>query len=808
MIPKPAPPSQAEAPTTQVRAYRPRRLANPRLAPSAGPVAAGPRAGAGGTGSQGLAAPPALGAPDILFVNRGGLVLSDVDIILIFWGSAWAATPTPTSAEITYAVETILASSYTSGLTQYGNIGPGRLRGRLLVTSSDPPNPFSDSDIAGLVHKLFEAGELVEPDDDPQALYVVILPPGVSFSNPNVIGEHSFFLYLDLTDPQLPPDFDLANAHYAWVSNDGTLDSVTTIFSHELAEACTDPEGTAIQGLPGTCAQDGWCEIGDVCWTTGVVDGVRVQSYWSYNDRACIIPGATPDAEVPASAPIDPTHSGGRTREVAISSATSSPTSGAGASIATPASPPPNGQVAAPADTGEKEGPTSTQPLPRTDAAPREATPSAAEPAMAAELQPVGHAGSPAAMLASLSPGIPILAAVATVCAYVSGIPGVMVGLSAPATAILSGSLLALVVWLVLAIIASRFASAPLANPEEYGQIRMRVHHIKTRLLEPAPPGLPPVEMLARQIAIQEASDMVDLVEDELSTAGLRWVLAVGYINAWATLHRGEEALLLADRVDALVGEGAYDEARLEGSDIAHADELLAKLRHAVSVLDAKARKLYLGGTDDLTAADLDGTSPLAARQVLRKIRRIINEFRDDLWGGLVRARNEFLKTHFVTGAGAYFLLVLVLLRGIEATIVIAAGAFFTFGALIGLLARIRDEGKTDKAIEDFGLSTARLAAAPLYAGLAALFGVLLVGLTHISIGPISLGPAPPPGAGVPTLQQIFSLRSNPIGFLAAGLFGLTPSLLFDYLQTETDAFRKSIASSQPSGASPPPAQK
>src|SRR5207244_12135958 len=126
--------------------------------------------------------------------------------------------------------------------------------------------------------------------------------------------------------------------------------------------------------------------------------------------------------------------------------------------------------------------------------------------------------------------------------------------------------------------------------------------------------------------------------------------------------------------------------------------------------------------------------------------------------------------------------------------------AVYTLGALVGRLAHTRAELAADIAIEDSGLSAARLAAAPVYAGLSAVFGVLVVGLAHISIGSISLGPAPPPGASLPTLHQIFSLGSNPIGFLAAALFGLTPTLLFDYLQTETDAFRKSIASSQPSG--------
>ena len=49
-------------------------------------------------------------------------------------------------------------------------------------------------------------------------------------------------------------------------------------------------------------------------------------------------------------------------------------------------------------------------------------------------------------------------------------------------------------------------------------------------------------------------------------------------------------------------------------------------------------------------------------------------------------------------------------------------------------------------------------------------------------------------------LREIFSLGLNPIGFLAAALFGLTPGLLFDYLQSETDAFRKGLKGSEASG--------
>jgi hypothetical protein len=67
----------------------------------------------------------------------------------------------------------------------------------------------------------------------------------------------------------------------------------TQIFSHELVESCTDPEGDGILGNPGTCSfdDDSWCEIGDVC--EGIfetVNGVSVQAYWSEEARKCVIP--------------------------------------------------------------------------------------------------------------------------------------------------------------------------------------------------------------------------------------------------------------------------------------------------------------------------------------------------------------------------------------------------------------------------------------------------------------------------------------------------------------------------------------
>jgi hypothetical protein len=60
--------------------------------------------------------------------------------------------------------------------------------------------------------------------------------------------------------------------------------------SHELVESLTDPDGSAILGVSGTCKQSGWCEIADICPGDSIVNGVAVSPYWSEQAAACIAP--------------------------------------------------------------------------------------------------------------------------------------------------------------------------------------------------------------------------------------------------------------------------------------------------------------------------------------------------------------------------------------------------------------------------------------------------------------------------------------------------------------------------------------
>jgi hypothetical protein len=242
----------------------------------------------------GVAAPMPTGGVDAgadvssaTVADGGGTVLTSVHVQLIFWGSAWLNSSTrPSFSEITGAVSSILTGPYMTKLSQYRGVGRGVLRGTTCVTNSNPPNPFTDQNVKDFVSNLIDGGTLPEPDDEGiQLLYCVVMPPMVNFSNRNVIGEHTYD-----TDYDFPFDFD--KMWIAWVTNNGTLDGVTTIFSHELAEACTDPEGDAFQVQPTNPTN--WNEIADICTSTRRVNGLMVQSYWSRSDNACVIPDGLP----------------------------------------------------------------------------------------------------------------------------------------------------------------------------------------------------------------------------------------------------------------------------------------------------------------------------------------------------------------------------------------------------------------------------------------------------------------------------------------------------------------------------------
>jgi hypothetical protein len=230
----------------------------------------------------GQAIPETAGGATPSFSDHGGPVIPHVRLILVFWGTWWNSTSAvPTVGQVTDAVVNILTGPYMNSLAQYRGIGSGFLQSSIVVSTAigsspaSPPANFSNNDISTLLSNMLTAGLMPGPATDAELLYMVMLPPGVS--QPGLLGEHTYF------------GFNGTNLHFGWVANGGSLASVTWVFSHELVESVTDPEGSAITGTG--CNQGGWCEIGDVCTgNTAVINGVTVQRYWSQADQQCVVP--------------------------------------------------------------------------------------------------------------------------------------------------------------------------------------------------------------------------------------------------------------------------------------------------------------------------------------------------------------------------------------------------------------------------------------------------------------------------------------------------------------------------------------
>ena len=234
--------------------------------------------------------------PGTTFQNFGGPIIGNVDIQLVFWGRQWAnPLPPAAPADIQNRIQTIMHSPYLSKLTQYGCSGTGRLRGTTFVTDTDPPNPFNDASVQNFVIGLIDNETLTEPDEDWDLFVCVFMPTYANYGPGGLSGAHSSVVWSDYD----LFDVDNDSVRLAWIGNPGgagAIDSITTTFSHELVEACTDPETTGSPAWRQTpCGTPTACEIGDVCSSVARVYGVQVQAYWSQSDGACVIPAPDPN---------------------------------------------------------------------------------------------------------------------------------------------------------------------------------------------------------------------------------------------------------------------------------------------------------------------------------------------------------------------------------------------------------------------------------------------------------------------------------------------------------------------------------
>ncbi|GLV55780.1 hypothetical protein KDH_26240 [Dictyobacter sp. S3.2.2.5] len=296
-----------------------------------------------------------------------------------------------------------------------------------------------------------------------------------------------------------------------------------------------------------------------------------------------------------------------------------------------------------------------------------------------------------------------------------------------------------------------------------------------------------------------KVSDSLDAIREELDHHDLRWVVGTGYLNAWNLIHRAEEAMIdIAPRLE-VIREAYHDELSLEGSSIDSRNATLTKLRLAVKNLSPLAIQYMDTIAQDDGGSNGGATEPVKvhdmemdheARNAIHNVKQTINEFRDGLWEGLVRMRNQLTGITLYTGLLTYALLCAAIVAGAVPSSIEAATIYYLVGAMVGLFGRLYTEAQADQAISDYGLTLARIVVTPILSGMAAVGGVLVVAIFSFTLTKASTVPSSF------ILSEIYNLNSNLQGIIVAAIFGLTPNLLISVLQQKADDFQTQLKNS------------
>ena len=218
-------------------------------------------------------------------------MIGSVQVVPIFWGADWASGSDATlSTQLEGFLDFFVTSPLIDALAEYSTsiqIQRGTRLPSVRVTSSEPGTvsgagrTVSDAQIQTTLQGWISASTVPARTDN--TLYCIFLPPNVTVTLPGAgqsctgfCGYHNF----------------VGNVVYAVIPyatcpsctvGSGTLDTLTSICGHELAEAITDPI------LTGWSDPNTGNEIGDICFTTTTrINGYLVQTVWSNSRCGCI----------------------------------------------------------------------------------------------------------------------------------------------------------------------------------------------------------------------------------------------------------------------------------------------------------------------------------------------------------------------------------------------------------------------------------------------------------------------------------------------------------------------------------------
>jgi hypothetical protein len=257
-------------------------------------------------------------APNNKLKYYGGPVIANVKVYQVNWGPNVDAT---LKMGMPGYYTAITNSTYFDWLNEYDtagktaqdgqagtsqHIGRGTFGGTYTITPSNTATSLTNAQIGAELASQITAMHLPQPDLAPDgnvnAIYMIDFPPGISI---NLDGQRSCVQFCayhytqSINGKSVPygvhPDMSAGSpCANGCGGSSNAFNNATSVHSHELVEAVTDP---AIGLVTGNLARPaGWTstggEIGDLCNAQqATVAGYTVQKEWSNAQGACVVQG-------------------------------------------------------------------------------------------------------------------------------------------------------------------------------------------------------------------------------------------------------------------------------------------------------------------------------------------------------------------------------------------------------------------------------------------------------------------------------------------------------------------------------------
>ncbi len=230
-----------------------------------------------------------------ILTDKGGPILTRAKVVLSFRGLGWT-TGRFTTSDARRAFDAALASPYLSHLVQYRGIRRAEIvfaieDTRDLGTPGPDPRKFvagniwliADEEIKNVARVALRARP---PEDNEEVFYLAVVSQDPI---PIVVEQVDASGYHDTFDEDGRTVFYGVLLHQSASTTEESWHYLPSVFSHELVEACTDPDvssGFTLNTVGELCDMDEDRPIR----LPGLEHEIKLSVYWSELERAAVAP--------------------------------------------------------------------------------------------------------------------------------------------------------------------------------------------------------------------------------------------------------------------------------------------------------------------------------------------------------------------------------------------------------------------------------------------------------------------------------------------------------------------------------------